>query len=113
VGIAACQVESRGWAEPEAHRVMAEVILQEPGADMPAAQWRFEEAVAIARKQRGKWWELRATVGLARLLAKQGSCDEAHAMLAEIYGWFTEGFDTADLTDAKTLLDQLSGGAPR
>ena len=74
---------------------------------MPAAQRHFEEAVAIARKQGSKWWELRATVGLARLLAKQGRRDEARAMLAEIYGWFTEGFDTADLKDARALLDEL------
>jgi predicted ATPase len=52
---------------------------------------------------------VQATVSLARLLAKQGRCDEARAMLAEIYNWFTEGFDTADLKDAKALLDELSG----
>ena len=55
-----------------------------------------------------KAWELRATMSLARLLAKQGRRDEARAMLAEIYGWFTEGFDTADLKDAKALLDELN-----
>jgi len=66
----------------------------------------------LARKQRGKWWELRATVGLARLLTKQGRRDEAHAMLVETYGWFTEGFHNADLMDARALLDQLSGGSP-
>ena len=77
-------------------------------ADMLAAQRRFEEAVAIARKQSSKWWELRATTSLARLLAKQGRRDEARTMLADIYGWFTEGFDTADLKEAKALLDELS-----
>jgi predicted ATPase len=75
---------------------------------MLAAQRRFEEAIELARKQDSRWWELRATVGLARLLAKQGRRDEAHAMLAQIYRWFTEGFDTADLKDAKALLDQLN-----
>jgi len=59
-------------------------------------------------EQEARWWELRATMSLARLLAKQGRRDEARSMLAEIYGWFTEGFDTADLKDAKALLEQLS-----
>ena len=60
-----------------------------------------------------KAWELRATMSLARLLASQGRRDEARAMLAEIYGWFTEGFDTPDLKDAKVLLDELGGTATR
>jgi tetratricopeptide (TPR) repeat protein len=102
-----------GWAEPEVHRVTAEAILRKPGGDVPAAQRRFEEAVAIARKQGSKWWELRATVGLARLLAQQGRRHQARAMLAEVYGWFAEGFDTADLSEAKALLDELSGGETR
>ena len=68
----------------------------------------FREALALARRMGSKAFELRATTSLARLLAKQGHREEARAMLAEIYGWFTEGFDTADLKDAKSLLDQLS-----
>jgi predicted ATPase len=96
-----------GWAEPEVHRVAAEAILRKPGGDLLAAQRCLEEAVAIARKQSSKWWELRATMSLARLLANQSRRDEARAMLAAIYGWFTEGFDTADLKDAKALLDEL------
>jgi len=98
-----------GWAEPEVHRLAAEVILHKPGGDALAAQLRFEEAVKLARKQSSKWWELRATMGLAKLLDKQGKRVEARTMLAAIYGWFTEGFDTADLKDAKALLDQLAG----
>ncbi len=65
-------------------------------------------AIDVARGQEAKWWELRATTDLARLLGSQGRRDEARAMLAEIYGWFTEGFDTRDLKDAKALLDELS-----
>jgi predicted ATPase len=68
----------------------------------------FRDAIELARRQSARSWELRASTSLARLLAKQGKRDEARAMLAEIYGWFTEGFDTADLKDAKALLDQLS-----
>jgi len=69
----------------------------------------FRAAIDVARMQEAKWWELRATTSLARLLAKQGKRDEARAMLAEIYTWFTEGFDTADLKEAKALLDELDG----
>jgi predicted ATPase len=68
----------------------------------------FRVALEVAREQEARWWELRATVSLARLLAKQGRRDEARTILADIYGWFTEGFDTADLKDAKALLEQLN-----
>ena len=68
----------------------------------------FREAIALAQKMTAKAWELRATTSLARLLASQGNRDKARTMLAEIYSWFTEGFDTADLIDAKALLDELS-----
>jgi len=64
-------------------------------------------AIEIARRQKGKSWELRAATSLAALLDKQGERDEARALLAEIYNWFTEGFDTADLKDAGTLLEEL------
>jgi predicted ATPase len=73
-----------------------------------AAQSCFERAIEITPFQNGKSLELRATTSLARLLAKQDRRDEARTMLAEIYGWFTEGFGTADLKDAKVLLDQLN-----
>ena len=67
----------------------------------------FRRAIEIAKGQSAKWWELRATVSLGRLLRDTGRRDEARAMLTEIYRWFTEGFDTTDLKDAKTLLDEL------
>jgi predicted ATPase len=69
----------------------------------------FREAIALAQKMSAKAWELRATMSLARLLERQGRRDEARTMLAAIYNWFTEGFDTADLKDAKALLDELVG----
>jgi len=68
----------------------------------------FEDAIEVARRQSAKSWELRATTSFARLLADQGRREEARTMLAEIYNWFTEGFDTADLKDAKALLDELT-----
>jgi predicted ATPase len=72
------------------------------------AERDFEEAIACARRIGGKFYELRATTSLARLLAPHGRREEARTTLAEIYNWFTEGFDTADLKDAKALLDELS-----
>jgi predicted ATPase len=68
----------------------------------------FQKAIAIAQKQQAKSLELRATVSLARLWQQQGKKVEARQMLAEIYGWFTEGFDTKDLQEAKALLEDLS-----
>ena len=97
------------FCEPEVYRVAGEIIFRKPGGDLVAAEERFREAIAIARKQSAKWWELRAKQVLARCCAKQGRRDEARTMLVEIYSWFTEGFDTADLKDAKVLLDELNG----
>jgi predicted ATPase len=76
--------------------------------DAAEAQRCFERAIEIARSQSAKSLELRATMSLARLLCDTGRRDEARTMLADIYNWFTEGFDTADLKDAKALLEQLS-----
>jgi tetratricopeptide (TPR) repeat protein len=73
----------------------------------------FLKAVEIARRQQAKSWELRAVMSLSRLWQQQGKTEEARQMLAEIYGWFTEGFDTADLKDAKALLEELEGQAKR
>jgi predicted ATPase len=75
------------------------------------AEADFREAIALAQKMQAKAWELRATMSLARLLASQGRRDEARTMLADIYNWFTDGFDTADLKDAKGLLDELGGAS--
>jgi predicted ATPase len=92
--------------EAELHRIRGELLLIENAANVQEAERSFRSAIEIAQRQKAKSWELRATMSLARLLAKQGRRDEARTMLAEIYGWFTEGFDTADLKDAKALLDQ-------
>jgi predicted ATPase len=93
--------------EAEVHRLKGELLLAQRASNAADAEKCFRTAIEIARKQHGKSWELRATTSLARLLAKQRKYDKAHTMLAEIYRWFTEGFDTADLKDAKALLDEL------
>jgi predicted ATPase len=94
--------------EAEMYRLKGELLLKQQDSNPAEAQSCFQRAIEIARDQRAKAWELRATTSLARLLASRGRREEARAMLAEIYGWFTEGFDTADLKDAKALLDELS-----
>jgi predicted ATPase len=93
--------------EPELHRVKGALYLKGMLSEADRAEGCFCNAITIARKQEAKWWELRASTSLARLLDKQGRRDEAPAMLANIYNWFTEGFDTVDLKQAKALLDEL------
>ena len=74
--------------------------------DAAKAEAHFEHALAVAREQRAKSWELRAAMSMARLWRDQGKRDEARELLAPVYGWFTEGFDTIDLKEAKALLDE-------
>jgi predicted ATPase len=97
-----------GMYEAELYRLKGELLLVKNACDSDESERCYKTAIEISRKQSAKSWELRATISLARLLASQGRRDEARAMLAEIYAWFTEGFDTADLKDAKTLLEELS-----
>jgi len=101
--------EAQRNAVAEFHRVRGEVMLLKVPRDDAEAERAFRIAIEVARKQAARLYELRATIRLTRLLAKQGKRDEARAMLAGIYGWFTEGFDTADLKDAKALLERLNG----
>jgi predicted ATPase len=75
--------------------------------DRTQAEASFRQAIEVARHQQANPWELRATVSLCRLWQAQGRHDEARSILAEVYGWFTEGFDTPDLQEAKALLDEL------
>jgi predicted ATPase len=103
------RVENSGerfW-EAELHRLKGE-LLSRWGADVGKIKLEFLKALEIARRQGAKSWELRATVSLSRLWQAQGRKEEARQMLADIYGWFTEGFDTVDLKQAKSLLDELS-----
>jgi hypothetical protein len=92
----------------ELHRLKGEAILRRDPSAAAQAEACFRKAIEIARGQSVKWAELRSTVSLARLLRNTNRRDEARAMLAEIYNWFTEGFDTADLREAKELLEQLN-----
>jgi predicted ATPase len=95
--------------EAEIYRVKGELLLKEGGLDSAAeAEASFRQALDVAQAQRAKSWELRAAMSLARLWAEQGERSKARDLLAPVYGWFTEGFDTADLQDAKALLDDLS-----
>jgi predicted ATPase len=93
--------------EPMLLQARGEFLLQCPTPDRPGAEAALRQAIKAARWQEAKCSELRATTSLARLLAKEDKRDEARAMLAEIYNWFTEGFDTADLIEAKSMLDEL------
>jgi predicted ATPase len=95
------------WFEAEVNRVAGEVELKRPVSDPAKAQSYFERALAVARQQQAKSWELRAAMSLARLWRDQGKVQQARELLAPVYGWFTEGFDARDLMEAKALLDVL------
>ena len=88
------------WGEAEIHRTAGEIELMSPQRDMAKAQAHFDLALAVARAQKAKSWELRAATNLARLWRDQGKRDQARDLLAPIYGWFTEGFETRDLQEA-------------
>jgi predicted ATPase len=99
------------YLESALHRTRGELSLLRSPNSGEMAERCFREAIEVARQQSARSFELRATMSLTRLLAKQDRRDEARTILAKIYGWFSEGFDTADLKDARTLMDELSGPA--
>ena len=107
-GIAILEQNQARLAEPELHRLNGELMVL-AGNESNESEHSFRRAIEIARGQGAKWYELRATNGLARLLRDTNRREEARKLLSEIYNWFTEGFDTADLKDAKALLDELGG----
>jgi predicted ATPase len=105
--MAAVETTKERWCEGEINRIAGEIALMLPEADAKQAEAYFERALAIARAQQAKSWELRAAMSMARLWRDQGKRQQAHDLLVPVYGWFTEGFDTLDLKEAKALLEQL------
>jgi predicted ATPase len=101
------RTEERLW-EAEIHRLKGELLLQQSPSNPTEAETCFHHAMSIAQSQQAKSWELRATTSLSRLWHQQGKRQEAHDLLAPVYHWFTEGLDTADLQDAKALLEALA-----
>jgi len=98
------------WWEAELHRLKGALLLQQSSSNQTEAEACFHHAIRIAQNQQAKSFELRAATSLARLWHQQGKRDEARQVLGDVYGWFTEGFDTADLKEAKALLDELEDG---
>ena len=102
------QQEERWW-EAEVHRLRGVLLLRQTATPQEEAEVWLQRALDVARRQEAKALELRATMSLSRLWQQQGKQAEARALLAPIYGWFTEGFDTADLQEARALLETLEG----
>jgi predicted ATPase len=102
------QHEERWW-EAEIYRLRGVLLLQQPVMQQEEAEACFQQALDVARRQQAKSLELRAAMSLSRLWQRQGKRDEARELLVPLYGWFIEGFDTADLQEAKTLLQELGG----
>jgi predicted ATPase len=106
--MAAVETTGERWYEAEIHRVTGEIALKLPQLGSSQAGAYFERALTVARAQQAKSWELRAAMSMARLWLDQDMREKARALLAPIYGWFTEGFDTRDLKEAKALLHGLA-----
>ena len=106
--MATLETNNEKWFEADAIRIAGEVELKSPEPDAAKAEAYFERALTIARQQQAKSWELRAAMSLARLWRDQGKPQQARELLAPVYGWFTEGFDTLDLKEAKALLEELA-----
>ena len=106
--LVAIETTKEKWFESDINRLAGEIALKSPALNATAAEAYFQRALAVARQQQAKSWELRAAMSMARLWRDQGKRDEARELLAPVYGWFTEGFDTHDLKDAKALLDELA-----
>ena len=106
--ITAIQTTKERWYEAEVHRIAGDIALMSPERDELKAEACFDWALAVARAQQAKSWELRAAMSMARLWRDRGRRAEARDLLAPIYGWFTEGFDTRDLKEAKALLATLA-----
>jgi predicted ATPase len=104
----AVETTKEKWCEAEIHRTAGEIELTSPERDPAKAQAHFERAIAVSRAQKAKSWELRAATSLARLWGDQGKWHQARDFLSPIYDWFTEGFETLDLKEAKSLLDALA-----
>ena len=99
---------SMHYMDADLHRLRGELLLtRSVSRDAAEAEASFQKSLDVARRQQAKSWELRTATSLARLWRDQGKASEARDLLAPVYGWFTEGFDTADLKDAKALLDEL------
>ena len=94
--------------EAELDRLTGELRLAQCSEDRAAAEAYYQQALDIARQQQAKSWELPSTMSLSRLWRQQGKRDEARQLMAPVYGWFTEGFNTADLQEAKALLEELA-----
>ena len=104
----AAETAKERWCEAEVHRIAGEIALLAPEPDAAKAEASFNHALTVARAQEAKSWELRAAISIARLWRDQGKPQQALELLAPVYGWFTQGFDTRDLKEAKALLDALS-----
>jgi predicted ATPase len=104
----AVETTNERWFEADAYRIAGNIALKTPKPDVAKAEAYFERALLVARQQQGKSWELRASMSLARLWRDQGKVQQARELMAPVYGWFTEGFDTRDLKEAKALLEDLA-----